>query len=534
MTRNIRRNRLAVAVAIAIGSTFSQLAGAVQMVDNDYYSIRWDNTIEYTLGLRAATPSATFLNNINMNDGDSIFKRGNVMTNRADVLSEFDFTLKDAHNSGFRVSAAAWYDTIYTSSHSAVPEATYNPTSVNNTTFNNTARTIAGRDIDLLDAFVHSGVDIGGHDLTFRLGRHTLLWGESLFLGTNGISAGQAPIDVIKALTVPGAQAKDLYLPVAQASAAFQVTNKVELQGYYQFEYRDYRMPPPGTYFGTADFLFNGGERLLFAPNVGIPHGHDINPPEGGQYGLAAKYRDPEHDLDLGLYYTSYTAKTPQVYTQLGVTGSGVAPTSYYFVYPKNIKAYGVSASTSIGDANVAGEISFHDNVPLVSNASSLAVLPGQNPGSTLYAVGRTLNAQVSTIYVVPRTPLWDTANLMAEIGGNYLLSVTQNASARNLDTSRTTFGGRILFSPTWYQVYPALDLSLPVVLGYTFTGPSAVDPAFNGTGAAHGGDFNIGVGFTYRKTLRGSLNYTRYIGSPANNLFADRDFVALNMIYSF
>lgn len=53
-------------------------------------------------------------------------------------------------------------------------------------------------------------MDVGEEGtLSFRAGRHSLLWGESLFFGSNGIGNGMTSIDVIKALSVPSTQFKE-------------------------------------------------------------------------------------------------------------------------------------------------------------------------------------------------------------------------------------------------------------------------------------------------------------------------------------
>jgi len=524
------------ALAIAVATVLQPAIGA-ELVNNESFLVRWDNSLKYTLGARTSKPSSTFLNDINVNDGDAAFpKRGDVITNRFDILSEFDFTLKDSAKSGLRVSAAGWYDAVYRKSHAAIDPATYNPTSASNTEFTRYARKWNGANVELYDGFVHSGFDIGGHSLAFRLGRHTLTWGESLLLANNGIAAGQAPADVNKVLTVPGLQVKDFLMPVNQLSASLSVSENWDLAGYYQLEYRPTRLPAPGTFFSPADVVFDGAERLLLAPGFGVPLQGTQKPPErSGQWGVAAKYRNAQTGADYGFYYLRFTAKTPQVILQLGGPDPmAPMPTNYFFVYPQKIDVLGVSTSTLVGDANVAGEISVRNNMPLTSLNTALVALPGaavdgdRNP---LYAVGRSLHYQVSTLWTLPRLPLWDTATLVAEIGGNTLLKTTKNAAARNTDTARTSIGLGVGFEPTWYQALPGLNLSLPLNLAYyTNDKPAAV------VNAAAGRSVAVGLNFAYggANGVKGGINYTKQLGSDSSNAFGDRDFVTLNVLYSF
>lgn len=536
-----------VAQAVVVSMVVAQQGGAqaAELLDNDRFVVRWDNSIKYTLGARTLGPSAYFTDPAvnpaapNLNDGDAAFKKGDLITNRLDLLSEFDMTAKDRHQSGLRISAAAWYDRVYRGSHEPVDPATYNQNSVPNTEFNSYARKWSGANAEIYDAFVHSAFDLRDHTLSFRLGRHTLIWGESLLMPNNGIAAAQAPVDVTKVLTVPGLQAKDFLMPVNQLSAALSLSSTWQLQGYYQFEFRKTRVPSPGTYFSTADIVFDGAESLILGPGFAVPLAGTQKPPRSkGQWGVAATYRNPESRWDFGAYYLRYTAKTPQIYLQLtGIPGPPFAvPSNYFFVYPQNIEVIGVSTSTRVGDASVAGEISVRNNMPLVSNLGVVApgtVADGRD--NPLYAVGRTLHFQASTIWVVPRTAMWETAALAAEAGGNYLMKVTKNDTSRNTETARTTAGLSVSFEPAWYQVLPDVDVSMPITLAYNFNDkPSAIDPGFNGTGAAHGGSMSVGLKFNYANGVKGGLNYSHYLGTVQDNPYGDRDFITFNLNYSF
>src|SRR3546814_10898137 len=58
-------------------------------------------------------------------------------------------------------------------------------------------RELPGRDAELLDAFVFLRGDVGeASQGTVRLGRHSLIYGESLFYGGNGIANAQGPSDI--------------------------------------------------------------------------------------------------------------------------------------------------------------------------------------------------------------------------------------------------------------------------------------------------------------------------------------------------
>ncbi|WP_122766001.1 DUF1302 family protein, partial [Pseudomonas viridiflava] len=72
--------------------------------------------------------------------------------------------------------------------------------------FTDDTRHLHGGDGELLDAFVYWNGDLADRSLSLRAGRHGLIWGESLFFGANGIAGGMAPVDMVKAQSVPNTQ----------------------------------------------------------------------------------------------------------------------------------------------------------------------------------------------------------------------------------------------------------------------------------------------------------------------------------------
>src|ERR1039458_7190677 len=78
-----------------------------------------------------------------------------------------------------------------------------------------------------MDAFFFARGHIGQRTVSFRVGQFSQFWGESLFFGNNGIAGGMAPIDVIKALSVPNWTFKELILPVPQVSIGFELAPNV-------------------------------------------------------------------------------------------------------------------------------------------------------------------------------------------------------------------------------------------------------------------------------------------------------------------
>jgi len=547
-TRSGRRFLLCASlVAIAFARVFP--AHAEDIFNSDGWDLRWDNTLRYTAAFRLSHYEKAVVADPNADDGDRNFAPG-LISNRLDVLSELDLSNGPY---GVEVSAAGWYDTVYHNADSNDSPSTFNPYSVPHNRFTRATEVLQGEDTDLLNAFAYGSFDAGDMPVSFRIGRHTLLWGESLFFADNGIAAGQAPIDAIKAASEPEAEAKEVYLPVAQISATIQPMPDLSFSFYNQFEWRRTRLPASGSYFSDADYLDAGGERIIVAPGQYLHRTADTTPPASGQYGAAMHLS--LGDVDYGLYALRFNAKEPEIFL---VSDPNAPPYAqrlgdYWLVFPTGIQAYGASFSTYVGESTLAGEVSVRHNMPLVSQ--TLFALPGSGGGGyggvaygalrvppyapattpptfdvTSYAVGNTLQAQVSSVTTLSPGALWDGADLSAEIAGNDRLGVTSGAAELAAGRDRFAAALRAVLEPHYYQVLPALDLSAPIGLGYDVIGRSSTDSSMN-YGA---GDLELGITATYRTVWESSLTFTHYLGPPDRQPFADRDFISLSLQRTF
>jgi len=568
-------------MAAALVGGFSVLCAAgaghaAEIYRNADTAIRWDNTLKYSAAFRVNNPDPALIADVNSDDGDRSFRAG-VISNRFDLLSELGLR---SGGFGIEASAAAWYDTVYNQHTDNTSTSTFNSVSVPYDDFTKAVRTLHGHDAELLNAYVYDTFTVRDMPVTVRAGRSNLLWGESLFFAANGIAAGQAPVDEIKATSVPGSEAKEVYMPVAQASISLQPRPGLAIEAYYQFEWRKNRIPGAGSYFSAADFLDAGGEWIIVGPNQFFSRGRDQSAPDTGQFGVSMRFTTDGGDY--GLYALRFHAKDPQVYLRLGpyngVRSSGAATSdttsprpglarqslygyspgivvggagstfppgfyglygnsatgqvgAYNLVYPRGIELYGASFSGYVGDATIAGEISGRRNMPLASKP--LIVLPNvmadadHNP---LYAVGDSLHAQISSVVVLPQSRWWQGATFAAELAANERLSISRNPAAFDTSRSRGALSMRVAFAPQYFAVLPGLDLTLPIGFGYGLAGRSSVDQSQN----ADTGDVEIGLNATYRTVWRGQIGFTHFIGSPARQPFADRDFISISVQRTF
>jgi hypothetical protein len=515
---------------------------------NSDITARFNNTIKYSVAARVRKldedVSATNYNP-NIDAGDHNFDRG-LISNRFDLLSEFDLKYKRKY--GLRLSAAAWYDFVYndeTDSDLVIPNAL----SVDNDEFTKDTEKLHGRKAEMLDYFVFGSFRPLNKRLSLKVGQFAQLYGETLFFGANGVAAAQATPDIIKLLSVPNSQFKEILRPVEQISANLLLSSKISLGAYYQFEWERARLPGAGSYFSFADFADEGGE-VVFFPDIftggpaplALLRGDDIEGRNSGQGGVQLKIR--HGDVEYGLYATRHHDKTPQFYFRPVDPLSG--PGSYALVYAQDIETYGFSVSTLVGDTNIAAELSYRRNTPMMATGNVVLDFAGTGDGrhNPLYPVGETWHLNMSAISVLAASPLWDGASFIGEVAFNYRDHIEKNADQLDPNATRSATAARAIFEPEYFQVLPGLDLKVPIGVGYGIEGRSSV----LGAGAMppeHGGDVSLGVKADFRKIWQAGLNYTHYFGDASgvvdptgalsyDQFHRDRDFISFSVQRTF
>jgi hypothetical protein len=516
-------------IAAAAALALMPAAHAMELdSSNPDTKIRLDFTPKYSMAYRLKNPSAGLTSPLakgdggvtNENDGDLNFNKG-AISSRLDLLTEFDVSSKGW---GLRISDAAWYDAKYVGSNANDGMFGVNnaPSQAPNQ-FIDATRTQQGRANQLLDAFVYVKGHLGEMPASVRVGKHALQYGESLFFGQNGIAAAQGPVDVAKILSVPGWQFKEVLLPVEQISGTVQIADGLTLGGYYQLKWRPSRIPGVGSYFSNQDYI--GGGRVWLGPTSFLPtdDSKDQRPPDHGQFGGQLRWSPEGGNYEFGLYAARYHDKTPAVPVFDFVNFNN------HSVYAQGIKTFGASVSSSIGQLNWAAEGSVRWNAPLTSDPAALVGAPGTisvncdgTSANPCFAIGKTAHLNLSGIYVLQKSGLWDGGVVLAELAWNRVLSVTKDpvdpafgVGGRDRNTTRDAAALRMIFEPQYFQVLPGLDLSVPLGLGYNFAGRSGAVVAFAG-GTSKAGDVSIGVKGKYQNTWNFGLTYTAYIGEEA------------------
>lgn len=513
-------SRLAAGIMAAGLAAVSTQALAFSIeTDNPDLKVRWDNTVKYNIGWRMEGRNDTLGDNWGTQATNHGWDRGDVVTNRVDILSEFDFVYKLDH--GFRVSAAGWNDFAYDNKvkgNSAYQDAGLG-TGYPNNRFTSDVERYYKRSGEILDAFVFTRLDVGQVPINIRAGRHSVYWGEAAFSANDGIAYGQSPVDIRKATSTPGIELKELFLPQNQISASTQLTDAVSVSANYYLEWDPNRLPEGGTYLGGSDMSFLGGTFVVpggIMPHVGdLDHGPGKKPDDRGSWGINTRIQSETLDGTIGFYYRNFDERQPVVVA---------APDFSYLhnTYAEDVKLYGISYSTLVGTVAVGAELSRREDTSLLSNGAGLAT-------------GDTWHALVNTTAFLGSTPLFDSAVLMTELTYNKVDRV--NSSTRqyfNHNSSQyagceggrsagcatdDAIGIQVTFIPTWYQVYPGMDLSAPINWGQGLSGNS---PNPQGV-AENAGNWSVGVGLDIYSKYKVDLAYNDYFGkySKGQNPYA-------------
>lgn len=490
----------AAAVVLSLG-WIGQTGAAIIDSGNPDVSLTWDNTVRYNAGVRVQKRDTAIANTPLMNAGDHAFDKGDLVTNRLDLLSEFLFDYKKQF--GFKVSGSAWVDGAYGKGVKQNPALAALGTYDNNEFSDFTKRYYKGPSGEFIDAYAYGSFDLGTAPTSAKLGRHTVLWGEAVALSAASVSAGQAPVDVRKLFSSPGATAKEVAMPIGQLSAVSQVTPELSLAGQYYYEWRESRIPEGGTYLMDVDFLFNGPNKFGVLPLVNA----GMRRPKGaGDWGLSARWTPESLDrATLGFYAREYTEKL--FWLNIGAGGA------YQTSFAEGVKLYGISLSKNLGGVSFGAEMSIRKNAALNSTNTD-ANFQG--------ARGNTFQMLFNGIRLGGGTALWNSSVAIAELGYSRVNSVTANkalykgceVTGTSIDQgcmSRDAWQTFLMFSPTWAAVAPGLDLSASASLMYGLRGNSAT---VDSTAHYKGGSYGVGISADYNNKHKFSLAYNGYLAT--------------------
>ncbi len=287
-----------------------------------------DSTLSYGLSWRVADRDKDIIGlqeggnaySHNFDDGNLNYDKGDLISNTTKLTSELALELD---NFGLFVRGSAFYDFENQDGERA------------RTPLRDEAKDLVGKDIDLLDAYAWWNFEMGDTYGQLRVGEQVLSWGESTFI-QNGINVIN-PFDVSK-LRVPGAELKEGLVPVGLVSASISPTENLTFEAFYQYDWEEVVIDPPGSYWSTNDFAGEGGNKVMLGfgdvPDMGnaapidtllgVPRAPNIYADEDGQYGIAMRVYAPGlNDTEFGFYFMNYHSRLPVISSQTG-TSSGL------------------------------------------------------------------------------------------------------------------------------------------------------------------------------------------------------------------
>ncbi|WP_440055985.1 DUF1302 domain-containing protein [Pseudoalteromonas sp. T1lg65] len=530
-------------------------------------------------------------------------------------------------------------------------------------------------DFRLLDAFIWADFDLneGRNPLSIRLGQQVINWGESTLI-SHGINVNPVDIDRLKA---PGSEVKEAFIPVGMLWASLGITDNVNIEAFYQYDWHETRLPASGSYFSTNDFASENGYmqniQLGFTsnPDIDLYHLTDAlnslytdwgttlasqgldptdptvlgsesarqllasmylqyptkvalkgkgnkgktEPDDGGQYGIRLGIFAPElNDTEFGLYYINYHSRRPLISGKASnFTAQSIAADLAYIqsnpitednitnlaaftqgqiAYPEDIKLYGLSFNTAIGETAFSGEFSFRQDEPLQIDDVELLyagmveqlALAGRrtdfagfsqlsegdtvayvDPGEVAqgYILRDTIQAQFTATHLFGPSLGADSWAVVGEVGavtikdmpeydelrlnvaGTGRSGVIEGISGRDYDLihravsngpetnpfpTASAWGYRLIAKGEYNNVFSGVNFSPRIVFSHDVNGITP-DPMF--LFVEDRKSVGINLNFNYLNTWSFDFGYNAFWGGGATNTFSDRDFVSFNIKYS-
>lgn len=590
-------NKSKIALAVGIG-IWGMQAQAFEIDTGPNVTTSLESVAEFTSVYRTSSPERIerggqniFANN---NDGSEYYDTGFV-SNEFKLTSELHVRTEQ---DGLFVRGTAWYDTqIMDNDPSGDRFATHNTDS--DERYPSDLRNRAGHRARLLDAYLYTNRYAGEMPYSLRFGRQVINWGEGIYYadGINVIN----PVDIGR-VVLPNASLKDALLPTNMISGQLGLTDAFNIEAFYGLEWKGHELIPTGAFLNNQDYFGKGSNGVLvdlrselgdlaeLVPGLngengivaGARYGREHDARDDGQFGVAMRYLAEDwNNTEFSLYYLNYHSKVPFLRIQKGrsfacstgqagqfsglcglgldstVDGLALLDSTYYdFVYPEDIRLFGLSVSGTVGDTSLAGELTYRPNAPLEpSMIYELETLAGSALGGggasggsidlgefgdgsandprrsiDLYKRDELYTGSVSAIHSFGPVIGLDDLIVLGEAAFNHVPgSLLDSVNYEYLDSF--AWGYTLNVSGLIQDVKPNFDL-LP---GITFrqdvsgTSPSLNENFIQGRKSA-----TLELGAKYGQKLAGKLAYTSFWGARKDNALIDRDHVALNVSYSF
>ncbi len=457
-------------LALAVLAALCAPAQAASIEINDDWSLSTKSTLSLGSSWALEDPNTYLMTRANaavaqgvVADGMSVsaddnrlnFKKGDAVSQIAKGITDFSL---DGGGQGAFVRFKYWYDHVYESGDARFYDSIATPKSgrfaqngFDDSGWEDLARS---KGFEVLDAYVWKDFAVADRPLSVKFGKQVLSWGEALLI-QNGINVIN-PLDV-SAFNKPGVELKEGQLPVEMLSFSFGLSDTLNLEGFYQYNWRPSVLDGCGTFFATSDVIQPGCGPLyltqtqtdaqmaaagLYATSRGTE-----SPSDWGQYGLALRGVIPAlNDAEAALYYINYHSRLPyfsltaadnSVRGQLprvaiaapaGAGGALIQNPSYAAIYPEDIQLYGFSINGVEPNSGIvlAGELSFRPNQPLGFNgpdvnAAGISDPTGAGGFSTIDFLPADFRYTGQRFDAYARKPVWQLVGSATQVVDNVL-----------------------------------------------------------------------------------------------------------------
>ena len=453
--------------------------------------------------------------------------------------------------------------------------------------------------------------------------------------------------------------------------ASLGITDNITLEGFYQYQWQETRLPAAGTYFSTNDFAAENGYQqnvqlgftsnpdidvafltdslnnltsdfalaaaaqgidpssaegsallaqmyLAYPTKVALKGKGDngkTEPEDGGQYGLRLGVFLPEfNDTEIALYHVNYHSRRPLISGRVSnfsqaaiaqdlamimtteITSDNVADLTAFSKaeneYPEDIKLYGLSFNTTIGETAFAGEFAFRQDEPLQIDDVELlyTAMPEQlavagirpdfagisqmSIGDAVSSVGAgevakgyierdTSQIQFTATHLFGPSLGADSWAVVGEVGvvkihdmpgydemrlnvsgtgrsgtitgpgttdySTLQLGLSNGAEEKSFATA-SSWGYRLIAKGDYFNFYKGINFSPRFVFSHDVNG-NTPDPMF--LFIEDRKSLGATMNFNYQNAWSLDVSYNSFWGGGGVNTFSDRDYVSFNLKYS-
>ena len=333
-------------------------------------------------------------------------------------------------------------------------------------------------DLQLLEFNFYGRLPLPATDkeMTFKIGRQTVNWGESTLLVINSINQAQ-PVNTNNLYRV-GFQLEEVFTPINMVFASFDPWEGSTLEAFYQLEWQPVEIPAPGSFYsftdvgtqnlgdyvnlsfgGSADdkdkvgFFLDNPLSLVTATTAHISRAPDKTPDGFGQFGFALKnyFEDLNGGTEISLYFMNYHSKLPYV--------------SFMSGQPSCARAEGNPQGRN--SANIVQLLVDCPNLPALVDPTANEAFTADSLG---YITSQVLQGNTRILTDIGISGLGDLAALGPLLGG----SVDENATSYD-DLVKLDSGPFLLDYPKNIQLY---GVSFNTTLGdFSIQGEAAFRP---------------------------------------------------------